>query len=182
MEMYRPTVISIVYQRMLQKTDELRYLMVQKPLWDHEEWGLVQGAFEADLDGTFRDTAHREPSEELGTLLLGVVIDTGINIRRRFSQKTLERYPCYGYVGKEVSYFGIEFLGTEDDIHLNSELNKFRFVNKDTHLRSIKYADEVPPILAIIEQEVLHKELHKSVYISRLYQNTDTGVEIPIGK
>ncbi len=184
MERYRPTVVSVVYQRTPGRPKDLRYAMVQKPLWDADEWGLVQGVFETDRDKTFRDTARREPREELGTLLIGRVLDTGIHVQRKFSQKTLERYPHQGYVGKEVFYFGIEFLGTEEDIHLNAELSRFRFVGKDELLRTIKYAGEVPPILTIIEQEILHGDTPGSIYVSGIHPNTRyrREIQIPVGK
>ena len=184
MEIYRPTVVSVVYRRLLQEPAELQYAMVHKPNWDASEWGLIQGAFEVDKDSTFRDTARREPREELGTQLFGMVLDTGISIRRRFSEVTCRRYPSQGYVGKEVSYFGIEFLGTEEDVHLNPELDQLRFVGREELLETIKYAHEAPPILSIIEQHVLQGETSGSVYVSGIHSNIGCRreIQIPSGK
>jgi 8-oxo-dGTP pyrophosphatase MutT (NUDIX family) len=150
MSIYRPTVASVVYKR---TGSERFYAMVQKPNWDAHEWGIIQGAFEVDSDRNHKDTARREPREELGTLLFGQCINTRISVQRPFQQKTRERYPDQGYAGKEVHYFGLEFIGEESDIRLSDELSAVCFVTQEELLARIKYADELPPVLTRIEEE-----------------------------
>lgn len=160
--LYRPTVVSLIYRQQLRNSQTLDYLAVHKPNWGSEEWGLVQGEQETHLDASDSDTVLRESREELGTTLFLGTIDTGIKTQRLFSPASIRRYSLRQYVGKESKYFGLEYMGRDEDIHLGQELDAFQFLGRERLLRTVKYAHELPPVLDIIERTIREQGLMRS--------------------
>ncbi|MEK6867543.1 MAG: NUDIX hydrolase [Nanoarchaeota archaeon] len=148
---YRPTAAALVYR--VNAHNVPVFLAVQKPNWDKNEWGLVQGKFDEDADGTLENAIERELREELGTTRVGPVIATGLTTQRSFSPKTLSRYRDDTYDGKETTYFVVEFGQRQSGIALGSELSAYRWFGGKRFLQHVKYAHEIKPVVTAIQQE-----------------------------
>lgn len=148
---YRPTAAAVVYRVNAHRVPV--FLAVQKPNWDTNEWGLVQGEFHPDTDVTLENAIERELREELGTTRVGHVIATGVRTQRLFSETTLSRYPDRTYDGKETAYFVVPFERSAGEITLGPELSAYRWFGARKFLQHVKYAHEIKPVVRAIQQK-----------------------------
>lgn len=148
---YRPTPAAVVYRVNTHKIPV--FLAVQKPNWNKNEWGLVQGEFHPDTDVTLENAIERELREEAGITRVGHVIATGVRTQRLFSETTLSRYPDLTYIGKETDYFVVPFEPSAGDITLGPELSAYRWFGWTKFLHRVKYAHEIEPVVRAIQHE-----------------------------
>lgn len=110
-----------------------RYLLVRKPRL-HHAWQWPQGGVEVGEDA--RAAALREFTEEIGTDKLTIIGDERALFRYDFPPGA--EFPAYvherleRYRGQEVHIFLADYLGTDDDIHLEpTELVEYRWVTPE---------------------------------------------------
>ena len=138
--MYRPNVSMIVYRK-----DDGKFLLVHKSR-QHHAWQFPQGGVNPGED--YREAARRELKEELGTDAF-----RGFYRSRHvlFYDFPIGYSREDGYTGHKQSYFFIEFLGKDDDIHLlETELDDYRWVYQNEladYLESPEYLKKVNLVL-----------------------------------
>src|SRR3989344_8138629 len=108
---YRKTAVGVVYQ-------EKEFLLVQKPHWSW--WDFPQGGIKKDE--SLEQALKRELNEELGVDRFREPINIYLSQRRNFSLETLKHYPDRGYIGKELFYYIVPFIGKRERIVLGDDL------------------------------------------------------------
>ena len=126
---YRKTVAGVIYQ-------DKEFFLVQKVHWNGK-WDFPQGGM--DAGESLEDALIREMSEELGTGQFGEPINTNIIQKRRFSAEATKHYSDRrdGFIGKELFYFIVPFLGNRDDITLGDDLSDKKWCDEEELLESI---------------------------------------------
>lgn len=138
---YRKTVAGVVHQHK-------EFLLVQKPHWNGW-WDFAQGGVEP---GEYlSDALMRELKEELGTDRFSHPVYTSITLRRIFSPETLAHYPQNNrFIGKDIYYFIVKFLGNREDIVLGDDLSDRLWCN-DKNLLELIYKAQLHETKQIIE-------------------------------
>ena len=123
---YRKTVVGVVYQ-------EKEFLLVQKPHWNW--WDFPQGGVKKDE--SLEQALKRELKEELGVNKFGEPVNTNLFKRRNFSLETLKHYPDRGYIGKELFYYIVPFIGEREKMVLGDDLCNQKWCNEGELLNLI---------------------------------------------
>lgn len=124
---YRKTVVGVVYQ-------EKEFLLVQKPHWNGW-WDFPQGGVKKGE--SLEQALKRELPEELGINKFGEPINTNLSQKRNFSLETLKYYPDRGYIGKELFYYIVPFIGDREKIVLGDDLCAQKWCNEEELLNLI---------------------------------------------
>ena len=132
MKNYRKTVVGVVYQGK-------EFLLVEKPHWGNW-WDFVQGGVN-DRE-SLENALVRELKEELGTNKFGKPVYTNITQRRLFSPEALKHYSDRGFIGKELFYFVVPFIGDRSEILLGDDLSDKKWCS-ETELIHFLYKEQV---------------------------------------
>jgi len=143
---YRQTVVGVISQGK-------EFLVVQKPHWKGY-WDFPQGGVEKGE--SLEQALRRELGEELNTQKFGEVIFTGITYKQPFSFETLKHYPNKGFIGKELFYFFVSYLGNKEDIKLGDDLCDKKWCREE-ELFKFTYQESREHLPGILEFMKLNK-------------------------
>ena len=119
---YRNNVSCIVFKKN-------KFLLVQKNNWPENFWKFPQGGMEEGE--TYKQTAKRELTEELGTDKFRIIALSKYDNRFDWDDEAV-RLAGYRWRGQIQKFFLIKFIGDNSDIDLDKdELRQYEWVSQD---------------------------------------------------